>query len=81
MARQGICMMHSAALGVQDMVKNNISQVGEMMTTRRDALLEKMRGKNVSAGPGGSSVTNDKLTSKTTGVQLKDIVVEYIEYT
>jgi hypothetical protein len=44
-ARQGICMMHSAALGVQDMVKNNISQVGEMMMTRRDALLEKMKGK------------------------------------
>ena len=42
-ARQGICMMHCAALGVQDLVRNNIWQVGELVTTHRDAWLEKMK--------------------------------------
>jgi hypothetical protein len=42
MARQGICMMHSAGMGVQDLVRNNVWQIGEQMVTRRDAWLNKM---------------------------------------
>ena len=44
-ARQGICMMHSAGMGIQDMVRNEVWQIGEQVITRRDAWLSKCKEK------------------------------------
>jgi hypothetical protein len=42
-ARMGIGMMYSAGMGVQDLTKNIMWQVGEQVVTRRDQWLEKMK--------------------------------------
>ena len=43
LSRQGLCMMYSAGMGVQDLARNNIWQIGEQITTRRDVFLEKLK--------------------------------------
>ena len=45
MSRQGICMLYSAGMGVQDLVRNDVWQIGEQVTTRRDAWLSKIKDK------------------------------------
>jgi len=43
LARQGLAMMFSAGMGVQDLVRNSIWEIGEQMTGRRDVFLERIK--------------------------------------
>ena len=43
LARQGLSMMFCAGMGVQDLARNSIWQIGEQMTTRRDVFLERIQ--------------------------------------
>ncbi len=43
LSRQGICMMHSSGMAVQDLVKGASHLVGETLVTRRDAWLKDMK--------------------------------------
>ena len=38
-------MLYSACMGVQDLVRNDVWQIGEQVTTRRDAWLHKLKDK------------------------------------
>ena len=44
-ARQGIALMFSAGMGLQDLARNSVWSTGEMVVTRRDAILTRMKGK------------------------------------